>query len=130
MIDQDTGIVQTLAPVAIVQDVEVRVMEPEGAGIEVLFAEQVAVEPPPEPAHVQLHGPVPDTEDAVPVVQRLVVGAEVKDPPCDDPQEPLIGVGVVTQVLPFQVVPEVQDAVAFLVSRVREPSRRVKVLDP
>ena len=34
------------------------------------------------------------TEDAVPVVQRLVVGAEVKDPPCDDPQEPLIGVGV------------------------------------
>ena len=70
------------------------------------------------------------TEDAVPVVQRLVVGAEVKDPPCDDPQEPLIGVGVVTQVLPFQVVPEVQDAVAFLVSRVREPSRRVKVLDP
>ena len=31
------------------------------------------------------------TEDAVPVVQRLVVGAEVKDPPCDDPQEPEIG---------------------------------------
>ena len=33
------------------------------------------------------------TEVGVPVVQRLVVGAEVKDPPCDDPQEPEIGVG-------------------------------------
>ena len=30
MIDQDTGIVQVDAPVAIVHDVEVRVMEPEG----------------------------------------------------------------------------------------------------
>ena len=37
---------------------------------------------------------------------------------------------VVVHTVPFQVVPEVQDAVAFLVSRVREPSRRVKVLDP
>ena len=33
------------------------------------------------------------TEVGVPVVQRLVVGAEVKDPPCDDPQEPEIGDG-------------------------------------
>ncbi len=34
------------------------------------------------------------TEDAVPVVQRFVVGAVVKDWLLEDPQEPLIGVGV------------------------------------
>ena len=102
-----------------------------GIGGVLLVALHDAVDPPPDPVQLQVQvEELVVTEDAVPVVQRLVVGAEVKDPPCDDPQEPLIGVGVVTQVLPFQVVPEVQDAVAFLVSRVREPSRRVKVLDP
>ena len=43
----------------------------------VVEAEQVAVVPPLVPVHVQLHGPVPETVDSVPVVQRLVVGAMV-----------------------------------------------------
>ena len=41
------------------------------------FAEQLAVDPPFLPSHVQFHGPVPVTLDAVPLVQRLIVGVVV-----------------------------------------------------
>lgn len=41
----------------------------------VLFAEQLAVLPPLLPVQDQLQGPVPVTDPAVPVAQRLVVGA-------------------------------------------------------
>jgi hypothetical protein len=43
--------------------------------------------------------------DAVPEEQRLVVGAEAKDWPFEDPQEPLIGVvgGVVDAVLTWHI---------------------------
>jgi hypothetical protein len=42
-----------------------------------LFALQVALVPLLLPSHVQLQRPVPVTADAVPVLQRLVVGAVV-----------------------------------------------------
>ena len=43
-----------------------------------MFAEQLAVEPPFDPAQVQVHGPAPLTALALPAVHRLVVGAAVK----------------------------------------------------
>ena len=54
----------------------------EGVTVQVcIVAEQFAVEPPPAPVQVQVHGlPVPVTALAVPAVQRLVVGADVKVP--------------------------------------------------
>ncbi len=70
------------------------------------------------------------TGDGVPEVQRFVVGGVVKDWLLEDPQEPLSGVTVGVQILPFHVVPEVHDADAVLVSRVVAPSRSVKVLVP
>ena len=49
------------------------------------------------PAHDQVQGPDQATDEAVPVVQRLVVGAEVPVVLCADPQTPLMtGVGGVT----------------------------------
>ena len=42
------------------------------------FAEQDAVEPPPDPVQFQVHGPVPATVPAVPALHRLVVGAVAK----------------------------------------------------
>ena len=54
-----------------------------------MFAEQLAVDPPPDPAQVQVHGPEPLTAETVPALQRFAVGAEVKLWPLDDPQAPL-----------------------------------------
>jgi hypothetical protein len=54
---------------------------------EAKFAEQLVLVPPL--VLIQLHdqGPDPDTELAVPELQRLEEGAEVKDPPLAEPQE-------------------------------------------
>jgi hypothetical protein len=52
-------------------------------------AEQLAVVPPPEPAHVQFHGPEPLTLEAVPALQRLVVGALVRSALFEGPHAPL-----------------------------------------
>jgi len=53
-------------------------------------AEQLAVEPPVLPSQVHDHGPVPDTDDAVPLVHKLPVGALAKAPPLAEPQLPSI----------------------------------------
>ena len=58
-------------------------------GVLAILAEQLAVEPPFDPWQLQVQGPVPLTELAVPAVQRLVVGAEVKVPPSAEPHWPL-----------------------------------------
>ena len=42
------------------------------------------------PAHDHVQGSLPAIADAVPVLQRLVVGAEVPVILCDDPQTPLM----------------------------------------
>jgi hypothetical protein len=60
----------------------------------VCVAEQEADVPPFDPAQVQLHGPLPVTLEAVPKVQRLVVGIDDTVVPLADPQEPFTAVGV------------------------------------
>jgi hypothetical protein len=52
--------------------------------------EHDAVVPLFNPVQLHVHGPDPLTEDAVPAVQRLVVGIEPKLAPFDDPQAPLV----------------------------------------
>ena len=56
-----------------------------------MLAIQLAAAPPLVPVHVQLQGPVPVIADAVPFVQRLVVGAIVKALLLLMPQVPLTG---------------------------------------
>ena len=63
--------------------------------VEASAALQDAVVPLFEPAHDHVHGPFPETDEAVPTLQRLVVGAEERDVPFDEPQTPFMGVTVV-----------------------------------
>lgn len=51
------------------------------------FAEQLAVVPPPIPAQVQVHGPVPATAEAVPALHKCV-GVLLKVSPLSVPQTP------------------------------------------
>ena len=44
--------------------------------------------------HDQLQGPEPETDDAVPALQRFVVGTDENDAPFEDPQTPFTGVGI------------------------------------
>ena len=60
-----------------------------------IFAEQLAVVPPFDPAQVQFQGPVPLSELAVPALQRLVAGAEGNVPPLAEPHVPLTGAAVI-----------------------------------
>ena len=59
-----------------------------------LFAEQLAVVPPFNPAQVHAQGPVPVTAEAVPLLHRFVVGAVETVDPSADPHSPLTGVTV------------------------------------
>jgi hypothetical protein len=57
------------------------------------LAEQLAELPLVVPPHVQVKGPVPDTEVGVPVTHRPELGilvAELNEPPLAEPQAPLI----------------------------------------
>ena len=72
---------------------------------------QLALAPPFPPAQLHDHGPLPVTDEAAPVVHRLVVGALLREAPFEDPHAPLTGSGrlheaVVPPLLPaqFQVV--------------------------
>jgi hypothetical protein len=90
------------------------------------LAEQPALVPPLAPLHVHVHGPLPLTDDAVPVVQRLAVGAAVRSAPLLLPQAPLVAVtrlaeqlAVVPVLMPAQVqfhgpLPLTDDAVPAL----------------
>src|SRR3954447_15193265 len=49
---------------------------------------QEAVVPPLRPMQLQVHGPIPVTMEAVPVLHRLVVGALVRVTPLAPPQAP------------------------------------------
>ena len=86
-------VVAALLTVCGVVGLMVPLLPAEGVTVQVwmvwMFAEQLAVEPPPDPAQVQVQGPVPPTVLAVPAVHRLVVGAEAKVPPLDEPQTPM-----------------------------------------
>jgi hypothetical protein len=56
------------------------------------FALQLALLPPLDPSHTQVHGPDPRTEDAEPDEQRLDVGTTLTATPLAEPQAPLTGV--------------------------------------
>ena len=56
------------------------------------LAEQLAVVPLYWPVQLQVQGPEPETEEAVPMAQRLELGIELKLAPFEDPQEPFIGI--------------------------------------
>jgi hypothetical protein len=56
-------------------------------------AEQLAAVPPFEPTQLQSHGPVPLTADAVPVLHRLALGAELTATSLAAPQTPFTGAG-------------------------------------
>jgi len=58
---------------------------------EVTGAEHAAVPPPPEPLQVQVHGPLPLTAEAVPLVQRLDAGALLTATRLALPQAPFTG---------------------------------------
>ena len=58
-----------------------------------MFAEQLAVLLPSEPAQIQFHGPEPDTAEAEPASQRLAVGATVKVCPFALPHAPFAEAG-------------------------------------
>jgi hypothetical protein len=53
-------------------------------------AVQVALTPPLEPLQLHVHGPEPVTEEAVPVAQRLTVGADDSVVPFAVPHTPPI----------------------------------------
>jgi len=57
------------------------------------WAEQLAFVPTLLPAHDHVQGPEPATADAVPVLQRLVVGFDATVVPFDDPHTPFTGDG-------------------------------------
>ncbi len=54
------------------------------------FAEHCAVVPPSDPVQFQVHGPVPLTVEALPALQRFVLGAVRKFPVFAEPHMPLI----------------------------------------
>jgi hypothetical protein len=55
-----------------------------------VLAEQLAFAAPLDPLQVQVRGPFPDTAEAVPALQRLVVGFVVMVVLLADPQTPVI----------------------------------------
>jgi hypothetical protein len=59
-------------------------------------AEQEAVDPPFDPAQLHVHGPLPVTAEAVPALQRLIVGALVRSAPFEEPQTPFTGDALAT----------------------------------
>ena len=61
------------------------------AGVFENEAEHDALAPPLVPLHVQLHGPEPVTDDALPALQRPDVGACESAVPLDEPHEPATG---------------------------------------
>lgn len=68
------------------------------------LALHVAIVPPLLPAHVQFQGPLPVTVEAVPVVQRFVVGATVKVLALLLPQVPLIAARAKVAVTLFEAL--------------------------
>ena len=69
------------------------------------LAEQLAFVPPFDPAQVQFHGPEPLTVVGFPVLQRFVVGADVKVTPLVLPQVPLTGWMLMEKIVPALLLP-------------------------
>jgi hypothetical protein len=70
-------------------------------------AAHCAVAPPPDPAQLQVNGPLPVTSDAVPDVHRLPVGKLVTLVPLTEPHAPLIATTTTPELEPLlDVLPE------------------------
>ena len=67
--------------------------------VPLLVAEQLTELPPLLPLQNQENGPEPETAEAVPVLQRPVVGGELNEPHADVPQVPFTGAVVVSGVI-------------------------------
>ncbi len=86
---------QTLVPctfaIPLKQVTLAQVLAAQPLSVAVTFFEalQVAVDPPPDPAQVQVQGPEPETVEAVPAVQRFAAGALSSVVAFDEPQAPL-----------------------------------------
>jgi hypothetical protein len=65
-----------------------------GHEAEATGAEQDAFVPPLAPLHVQLHGPLPLTDDGVPALQRFADGLLEVATPLAEPHVPLTGLGL------------------------------------
>ena len=75
----------------LVTDVGLAVRVKAGTGVTtVLLAEQFTSDPPFDPEQVQLHGPEPETPEAVPALQSPEDGAVATVVPFALPQEPFI----------------------------------------
>jgi hypothetical protein len=88
----------------------------------VLDAEQLAVVPLLEPVQDHVHGPEPVTLDAVPAVQRLVVGTVLTVVPLAEPQVPFTAAPLPLIVTVAVLVPSV--------APLADERVIVKVLDP
>jgi hypothetical protein len=86
----------TVAELPGLVDIGFTLIVPDG-GVENALAPQLATAPLP-PLHVHDHGPVPETADGLPPLQRPEDGAEENVPPFDEPQAfgeaPLVAVTV------------------------------------
>jgi hypothetical protein len=81
------GLVLAATPFAEPQMPLTGVTPPEATG-----AAQALFVPPLEPAHIQSHGPVPATAEAVPALHRFAVGAVLVALAFAEPHTPLTGV--------------------------------------
>ena len=91
--------------------------EPQTPGLDNRVAVQVPeLVPPPEPLQVQVQGPEPDTAVAVPVLQRLVVGAVQTELPLAEPQVPLTtGLAQVVDIVLSVVLAPPAESMAIIV---------------
>ena len=68
--------------------------------------QEASVCPVPEPAHVHIQGPVPETAEDVPAEQRLLVGIEETATPLAEPQAPLtVAANLVAVQVPLSAPP-------------------------
>ncbi len=83
----------------------------------------ITLSPEPAPMQIHIHGPLPYMEEAVPALQRFVVGAVVTEVPLAEPQEPVTSVAVeqAAEVLPhapFSVQVHVQGPLPLMLDAV------------
>ncbi len=112
--------VQRFAVVVVENELPFAVPHAPFVGVTLFVAVQFAVVPPLSPVHDQEKLLVPDTLDAVPASQRLVVGADARVPRCDAPQMPFVAVTVFVFVLVFVLV--VLEAISSTTGLVYVPS--------
>ena len=82
------------------------------------------------PIQLQLHGSVPLTSEAVPALQRLVVGANKKLPPLEEPQVPLTAGAVVVVTLNVPLTPPIVRVAVVVVENDPDEVKRTVIVSP